>query len=211
MTDDMRSPCNTCARETAHEVVFDQKHSYGRYLEIRTFFIRCRGCGEFTTREETSRMMEAGPSLEHIRFSPPRRWARVPQWLATIEESDPDLCYLLEEVYSATHDQQHRLLSMGVRAALDHVMTRILEVDAGPFERKLEMMVQQGHLTERQRESLEVVIDAGSAASHRGYRPPRQLLEEMVSVMESIIRQYYISGPMLDTAKTLIPPRPTRK
>jgi hypothetical protein len=135
-------------------------------------------------------------------------WRRAPDWLKEIESTDPDLKGILDEVYSATNDKQVRLLSMGVRSALDYVMTKIIGKDIGSFERKLNEMVEQGHLTERQKVNLNVVIDAGSASTHRSFRPPRQLLEEMVTMMENIIRDHYITGPMLTTAKTLIPPRP---
>jgi hypothetical protein len=56
----------------------------------------------------------------------------------------------------------------------------------------------------------ETVIDAGSASQHRGFKPSQDLLDEMLAVMESIIRAHYITGPMLETAKTMIPPRPPR-
>lgn len=87
-------------------------------------------------------------------------------------------------------------------------MTRILGGDAGGFEAKLDEMVKQDHLTPKQRENLAIVIDAGSASTHRGFRPPRQLVEEMVIVMENVVREHYVTGPMLKTAKIQIPPRP---
>jgi hypothetical protein len=41
--------------------------------------------------------------------------------------------------------------------------------------------------------------------------PPKELLDEMVTVMEGIIREHYVTGPMLETARTRIPPRPPRQ
>jgi dihydroxyacetone kinase DhaKLM complex PTS-EIIA-like component DhaM len=99
---------------------------------------------------------------------------------------------------------------MGVRSALDHVMDKILGADMGSFEANLHEMVKRGHITANQRDNLAIVIDAGSASTHRGFRPPRDLLDEMLAVMENIIRAHYITGPMLATAKTSIPPRPPR-
>jgi hypothetical protein len=145
------------------------------------------------------------PSIE---YEPSRLWRRPPDWITYLLAHDPDLKGLLDEVYSATNDKQVRLLSMGVRAALDHVMTKILGADMGSFPAKLDEMVRRNHITSKQRENLAIVIDAGSASTHRGFRPPRQLLDEMLAVMESIIRDHYITGPMLMTAKTLIPPKP---
>lgn len=44
----------------------------------------------------------------------------------------------------------------------------------------LSEMVAQDHLTTSQKEGLETVIDAGSASSHRGYRPPKELTIAML-------------------------------
>jgi hypothetical protein len=86
----------------------------------------------------------------------------------------------------------------------------MLGTDLGPFEVKLTEMVKRGHLTRKQKENLETVIDAGSASSHRAFRPPRQLLDQMLTVMESMIREHYLTGNMLSTLKAHIPPRPPR-
>jgi hypothetical protein len=215
--DGIHSPCNTCARDTAHEVLYSTDGSPEvlpdrTIMQPRTRVVRCRGCGQLTIRDEQWRIEpDVGEeNLEEIAYSPPRLWARAPDWLITIAEMDADLKALLDEVYSATNDGQSRLLAMGVRAALDHVMVRILKGDVGPFERKLQTMVDEGHLTMTQKEILATVIDVGSASSHRGYRPARELLQEMVSEMEAVIRRHYISGPMFATARELIPPRPSR-
>jgi hypothetical protein len=137
-------------------------------------------------------------------------WTRVPEWIVKLESIDAGLHDLLVEVYSAANDTQTRLFSMGLRAALDHTMTRIVG-DVGGFEQKLDKMVEQRHLSEKQRETLATVIDAGSATAHRGFKPSQDLLEQMLAVMEGIVRDHYITGPMLATMRTTIPPRPTRK
>ena len=212
--------CNSCSRATDHAVVWidsttDEELPDGQASGTRVRVLRCCGCRECTLKQEQWYFSgipdpdeEAVQTLGEPIYEPPRLWRRAPDWLKEIESTDPDLKGILDEVYSATNDKQVRLLSMGVRSALDYVMTKIIGKDIGSFERKLNEMVEQGHLTERQKVNLNVVIDAGSASTHRSFRPPRQLLEEMVTMMENIIRDHYITGPMLTTAKTLIPPRP---
>jgi predicted Fe-S protein YdhL (DUF1289 family) len=213
----LRSFCNACGRETDHDVVWSSSTSAegpnGEVAETRIMAVKCRGCGDPAIREEQWYFdgmpdPETENILVSVNYKPARLWRRAPAWLSTLEQTEPDLKGLLDEVYSVTNDQQIRLLSMGVRSVLDHVMNRILGRDAGSFESKLEQMVERDHLTERQRENLAIVIDAGSASTHRSFRPPRELVEEMVTVMESVVREHYITGPMLNTAKTIIPPRP---
>lgn len=213
-----RCHCNSCSRETDHELIGKSVTSVANpdasTIDTRSEILKCKGCGECVIREEkvyfdwTPDENEGETQFGDIVYKPPRLWRRAPSWL---DDVDPDLKGLLSEVYSATNDQQVRLLSMGVRAVLDLMMNRILGEDVGGFERKLDEMVMRGHLTANQKENLATVIDAGSASTHRSFRPPKELLDEMVSTMEALVREHYISGPMLATAKTLIPPRPPRR
>jgi hypothetical protein len=214
----IRSFCNSCGRETDHDVLqkgaVTQQLDDGSISEVTQLLVRCGGCKEWSIREEL-RFFDEPPDKTanvpfRVRFKPERLWTRPPPWLEQLEQADADLKGLLDEVYTTVNDAQMRLLSMGVRSALDHVMNRIVG-DLGTFEEKLAAMVSQGHLTSRQKEMLETVIDAGSASTHRSYRPPPDLLQEMIAVMETIIREHYITAPYLATARTLIPPRPPRQ
>jgi len=54
-------------------------------------------------------------------------------------------------------------------------------------------------------EMLDVVIDADSASAHRGYRPPQELIEQMLTVAETIIRDHYIGQPILASEKKTHP------
>lgn len=204
MADTIQSPCNTCRRETAHEVQW--KHLGGVNVprdDVR--FVRCCGCGDLTLRREH---LDGNAVIDSVTFQPPRLWRRPPDWLSQLEPRDPDMHGLLVEIYSAANGEQTRLLAMGVRAALDHLMMLMLGSDKGTFKHKLDEMVQKGHLTKQQRDNLDIVIDAGSASAHRGFKPPVELLDEMIAVTEGLVRGYYITGPMLNTMKAHIPPRP---
>ena len=210
----LRSPCNLCGRDTEHDVI----HTEVRSKEIestemldRTEVLSCRGCKEVSVRNvifEVSVQEEREEPLSQITYTPPRLWHQQPKCLSDLEQYDPDLKSLLDEVYSATHDKQMRLLSMGVRSVLDRMMSLALGSGAKGFKEKLSSMIKEGHLTKKQDDNMEIVIDAGSASTHRGFKPPRELLEEMVIVMEGLVRDHYITGPMLHTARVKIPPRP---
>ncbi len=213
----MRSPCNVCGRETDHDILHQEvssQHGDEGKLETKRYALSCRGCHDASFRTE-ERYFESNPFDEEVvptvSFSPPRVWRRPPDWLDVLEDLDVDLTGLLKEVYSAANDDQAKLLSMGIRASLDHLMTKVLGGDFGSFEQKLSEMVKQDHLTKSQKQNLEVVIDAGSASSHRGYRPSKELIITMLMTMEALIQNHYITGPMLVTAKANIPPRPPRQ
>lgn len=218
MTDNVvTAPCNLCGHNTEHDVIFRKNTSTNQEISQAnsiTEVLSCRGCRDISVRKINFSERNANIVQEYMdesQYIPPRLWRRPPNWLVELEQYDPDLKDLLEEVYSATHSKQMRLLSMGVRSALDYVMRLILKKDDGSFQQKLSDMVREGHLTSNQAGNIEIVIDAGSAATHRGFKPPRELLEEMVTVMENLVREYYITGPMLQTAKVNIPARPPRR
>jgi len=215
----IRSTCNICGHETDHDVLHQENTSVedpsGGWLVTRQYALSCRGCHDRHLRAE-ERYFHVPTELDDdevtptVTFQPPRLWRRAPDWIDQLDEVDADLGDLLKEIYSATNDGQTKLLYMGIRTALDHLMSRMLGGDIGGFEQKLSAMVTQGHLTATQKQNLEIVIDAGSASSHRGYRPPRELIKSMLVTMEGLIQNYYITGPMLQTARAQIPPRPPR-
>jgi hypothetical protein len=166
--------CNTCFRETQHDIraqdALAAESGNAAATRRTTLVLRCRGCGSWSIRTDI-----AGPDGTFSEREPPRQWRRPPEWLPHLAAIDADLGSLLEEVYIAANSRQLRLLSMGVRAALDHTMVRMIG-DVGPFEKKLEEMQAKGYLSPRQHEMLAMVIDVGSATMHRGYRPPEDLL-----------------------------------
>jgi hypothetical protein len=215
--------CNSCGRDTAHDIVHLENiatfETPDSEITARKVAVRCRGCKELAIRNEEWHYdrtpdplidNEDRVSLTVTSYSPPRLWRRRPEWVKELEQTEPDLNDLLNELYLAANDHQVRLLATGVRSALDYVMTKIVG-DVGDFPAKLRAMVNAGHLTQKQSEMLDTVIDTGSAAAHRGFKPPKELLQEMMQVMETVIRDHYLTGPLLIQMKSLVPPRPPRQ
>lgn len=201
--------CNTCGRSTDHgalhsEALPDHEHE-GEQVELTHHVLRCLGCRSVTLKAD---IRNSAGDLITV-YKPARVWAQRPRWLSNIKEQDDALYGLLKEVYSAANDEQECLFAMGIRTALDHLMTRMIG-DVGTFNAKLQKMVDDGHLAQNHKDMLETVIDAGSAAAHRAFRPPRPLAEQMLGVMEALVSSYYISSPMLLILKSKIPPRPPR-
>ena len=113
----IRSRCNTCLRDTDHDVLHTSSTADdvpdGSRVEVRHLIVSCRGCGDRSLRDETYlyyTLPDEEPPTPTIRYTPPRLWRGPPDWLPTIEESDPDLHGMLVEVYLAANDEQPRLL-----------------------------------------------------------------------------------------------------
>ena len=206
----LRCPCAQCSVDTLHAVLCTTEDSGVTSDAISwnyTYkFIQCQGCKKVSIREEFT-CSELDQGDVEITYYPPRIKRRRPDWLDKLEDHDPELIDLLNEVYDAVDYGHHRLLAMGIRSVMDRVMTMLVG-DVGGFEQKLDALVEQEVIAGGQRELFDTVIEGGSAAAHRGYKPAWDMLENMLALMEYLIHQTYISGPMLQTAKKHIPPRP---
>jgi hypothetical protein len=109
-------------------------------------------------------------------------WRRPP-WL---RELPPEFQHLLREVYDALENDARALPAMGIRTLIDQFATRVVG-DLGPFARKLEALQHGGILGAEDRKRLTVVIDAGSAAAHRGLRPTPKALRHMMECVEHLL------------------------
>jgi hypothetical protein len=54
---------------------------------------------------------------------------------------------------------------------------------------------------------LEVALDAGSAAAHRGYRPKLEHVQMVMDVVENLFQATYVSGKAAVELKKFTPPR----
>lgn len=205
-------PCVKCFVDTVHEVLLETTESDVTPDDISwittTKIIQCGGCKQISIREEFE-CSEYTPGGTIITYHPPRVKRRKPDWIDKLEDHAPDLVELFIEIYAAANHRHHRLLAMGIRSVMDQVTTRLVG-DIGGFEQKLDALVDEKIISEVQRALFDTVIDGASAAAHRGYKPPWDLLENMLTLMEFIVNQTYISGPMLEAARKHIPPRPPR-
>lgn len=204
-------PCESCGRETNHEVLHSVE-ARGEDDWSQTWWfnekqmIRCRGCGTVGIRSLYTFSEDDPADGPRESFVPPRLMRRMPSW---IEDIDAEIQGVLREIYGALRNRSLRLVAMGVRSLIDAV-ARDNVGDKGSFEEGLRALKDAGLISETEKEILEVVVDAGSAAIHRGYRPPEGLIEPLLDAAERLINHVYISGPMLREAKKNIPPRPER-
>jgi hypothetical protein len=76
---------------------------------------------------------------------------------------------------------------MGLRAIVDLFINATIG-DIGNFKVKLHKLVDDGYLSKKNRETLEVALDAGHAATHRAYNPSPDDLALVLDIMENLIR-----------------------
>lgn len=206
----IRVQCHVCAGETKHEVRHEDVErrewpETGEWLQEVYQLICCGGCGARSLRRITTSDI---PSADKIELYPPRTTRKKPKWIADLVGINDALKELLDEVYVPLEGGAKRLTVMGARSVLEHIMVEHVG-DSGTFEANIDAFHAQGHIGDAQRDVVKTVIDVGSAAIHRGYRPSDADLEATMDVMESVVKSIYIDKPAVQRIK--LPPRPPRK
>jgi Domain of unknown function (DUF4145) len=130
---------------------------------------------------------------------------RAPDW--THELEDQELFALLEELYGALNNEYMVLAAIGVRTAFD-IATESLGIDPSlSFAEKLKKAQSDGHVGTKEKEALEVIVNAGSAAAHRGWKPTHDELAAMMDALESFLQRAFFTNRKVAALKGAVPPR----
>jgi hypothetical protein len=136
---------------------------------------------------------------------------KPPEWLQKISKADKTLGKLLIEMYAALNNDLRVLAAIGARTAFDR-SSELLHIDpALPFNEKLDELLSIGKIGKDERGTLEVLVDAGSAAAHRGWTPKATELNTMMVIVEAFLYRAFILDDRLQKLKAAVPPKPTRK
>jgi hypothetical protein len=95
-----------------------------------------------------------------------------------------------------------RALLLERKAALREIASKLLKdkrldgstAAAISFVKKLEQLHQEGHIGRADKECLEVLTDAGSAAAHRGWEPDEEQLRVLISIMEHFVTRFILKN-----------------
>lgn len=133
-----------------------------------------------------------------------------PAWVSSVAKIDRQLGDILDETYVAYDNRSFILTSVGLRTALDRA-TEVLKIDAEKsFAQKLTDLQSGGWIGETERQVLEVVVDAGSAAAHRAWSPDAHEVAQLLSAMEIFLQKAFIVGTKALSLKATIPAKPPR-
>ena len=135
----------------------------------------------------------------------------MPKWFGDLETRDKLLAELLYEIYAALQNDPLVVATAGTRILLDRVMLLLLGEDAGGFADKLRSMTDKGIIGAEDRALLGAMIDAGHAASHRGYRSPREHLETIIDTIENLLQRKFVLPFAATEIKLATPIRAQRR
>lgn len=132
----------------------------------------------------------------------------APKWSVELPEH---LQRLLSGIYAAMNAGAGAVAAGAVRTVLDVFMTELVG-DRANFGLKLQAMVEGGYLTAMDRDDLvHAVVEAGSAAMHRGYEPTPEHLKIMIQAMENILERHFVLRRDAARLRAATPARPPRK
>ncbi len=117
---------------------------------------------------------------------------------------------LMREVRMAIDAELHALAAMGIRATIDVVSVDLLSGDYGTFKEKLDGLVKEGHFTRSQQETFTAVVEAGNAASHRGFVPDRDSVMSMLEAVEHLLVSVYVLPGSAKSLQASTPKRPPK-
>ena len=136
---------------------------------------------------------------------------RRPNWLEKIEASERNLAMLLDEMYTALDNDLRVLAAIAARTVFDRA-SQLLGIDPSiRFKEELDRLGADGRMSSHDEETLQVLVDAGSAAVHRGWRPRVDELHTTVEVVESILHRSFVVGDGVEKLKASVPTRPTTR
>ena len=236
MTEDAAAPqllkaeCSQCGGmrncdvRGAHEVRYEDEHTWGR---TTWRILQCRGCehvfvqtNSIFSEDYEPTELEDGSTNETLKYWPALSKRKMPEWMSSsgitvgnIGGLDP----VLLELYTALDNDLHMLAGSGIRTAFD-VASDLLGIDQGlTFGEKLDELVTMKLIGAVDKDRMAVLVDAGSAALHRGWRPTAEDLDAVMAVLEHFIFEAFVAPDRrrkLDEGaakvKTKVPPRKKR-
>jgi hypothetical protein len=128
---------------------------------------------------------------------------RLPEWR---DKLPPEQKVLLEEIYRSLDAENLTLPMMGTRALVDMLMLEKVG-DSGGFREKLKKFESAGYVSAKGREVLDVVLDLGSAAAHRGHASSGSEVQSVIDIVEDILRTVYVYPKVVEKLKDATPQR----
>jgi hypothetical protein len=146
---------------------------------------------------------------EITQWPPPAKRPR-PDWISHFSISDTTLVRILREVYDALDADLSILTAIGIRTAFDRA-AELLKIPDGPFATKLDALVTKGAIGTDERRHLDALVDAGSAAAHRGWIPDERQLTTMMDIIENFLYRSFVLPSQSKSLQAGVPPRGPRR
>lgn len=158
--------------------------------------------------------------IEEIELWPAKATRKRPEWFqhhrveGTPRLKKEAINIAMNELYRSLDAGLMVLSSIGIRTAFD-AACEALGIESGlQFAKKLKSLVDEGKIRASESEKLSVLIDAGSAAAHRGWEPESEQLDVQMDILEEFIFNSVVlpsrekkKADKIDRLKKAVPPK----
>jgi hypothetical protein len=204
----------TLRRQGWHWIEILPATRYGMSLNEYWEIVDCSGCNtpSFRLRSwsefDDYRDFDTGEfplHKENVTRFPVTETYMPHQWMPRLPYEERRL---MQWVYDAVNSRSLTLAAIGLRMVIERVIvTRVGERENEGLKGKLGRFVVEGFAGTRETEVLYAVIDAGSAAAHRGYAPSGVDMDTMIRVVESLLQRLYVFEYEASQLKSRTPQR----
>ena len=200
--------CNVCRKETSHDkltvddynVVLGSQEFPTGGGEIYTSsswkryaLFRCVVCSQNTVFvvQDCCTENDGSPYGDKEVFPKPSE-KLVPDW--HIRLNNTEVTDLMLQSTKAFNEGLYSLALMGYRTIIDSWLTSKLG-DVGGFKAKLDKACENQLISSTRRDELDVLVQAGSAATHRGWSSDKATTNKVLNCVETIL---YETLPNID-------------
>ena len=211
--------CPRCGGQRADIVCqHADRHEDPYFHEVMYYSIlECRGCGEYyfktcymNSYDYTMSERHGCVYNKHENYWPPSGIRKKPEWKGRLIHEDHVLGSLFNDVYVALDNNLGVLAAIGMRTVFDRA-SELLGIDPElPFVRKLESLESEDRITGREKSVLVVLVEAGSAAAHRGWVPEPSQLDSMMAILEGFVHRVFILPDLGIELEKHVPKRKSR-
>ncbi len=201
-----------------HEERWEDRYVTGL---VRHTVLRCRGCetvyvqraescseDDHHYQDEDGEWQVSYPETKTYWPAPSAR--KEPDWVHALS-SDRTIASLHKELYGALNAGLPVLAAIGIRTVFDRAAELLGIEPSQRFATKLDSLLGKGLIGTNERDTLEVLTDAGGAAAHRGWRPGPNELELLMSILETFLYRTLVLGGALEVLKAAVPPKAKSK
>ncbi|MEQ1931194.1 MAG: DUF4145 domain-containing protein [Parvularculaceae bacterium] len=154
--------------------------------------------------EEDEYGRTATPMIHHWPPKRPQHARERPAWLRDLHSRQ---YALFDELYTVTDRGALIASSILMRTIFDAISGELgVNVDL-PFSKKLEALLGDGYIGQTERDMLEVLVDAGSAAAHRGWCPEVSQLHTLMTILEGFAERVLLVNQKAKAIRPNIPSR----
>ncbi|RZK48341.1 MAG: DUF4145 domain-containing protein [Pedobacter sp.] len=194
-----KTHCFNCDKETNQDILFkdqeigpreiiwrneqgDESQSVWEVVATIWSLSKCRGCEKINFKHIVRNSPER--ETDQVFHFPRKPIRQVPNWVIKLPMKYVEI---LQEVYISINERLFILSLTGIRTLLDIYIVDIIG-DAGTFKQKLNKLVSDGIITTSKATVLETAIDAGNASAHRGYKPDKETLFQILDIVENLLQ-----------------------